>query len=295
VADSFLGRWFGGLRSAAPAVEELRAELDRLTAARPALLPLARWLRDMLPDLTPLSDPLPVPSFDPERARAKLHGGVPLLRGERLAVEALAFRRRWRRACAALETQQADGAAGALADAVRRGRLDAGEMVDAVVQGRPGTVRERAEALRLDPGLTASVLRFSLFPVFTALETALRPLRDSVPWRQGYCPTCGAWPLLAEFRGLEQTRFLRCGLCAADWEVPRLWCPWCGTRDHERLSYLYSEGEEARCRAAVCEGCRGYVKTVSTLSALSPLHLLVADAVTLHLDLAAAERGFTIP
>ena len=31
----------------------------------------------------------------------------------------------------------------------------------------------------------------------------------------------------------------------------------------------------------------------ATLSALPPLHLLVADAATLHLDLAAAERGYT--
>jgi hypothetical protein len=31
---------------------------------------------------------------------------------------------------------------------------------------------------------------------------------------------------------------------------------------------------------------------VTTLSALPPLHLLLADALTLHLDLAAAERGY---
>ena len=46
-------------------------------------------------------------------------------------------------------------------------------------------------------------------------------------------------------------------------------------------------------RAATCDECRGYVKMVTTLSALPPLALLVADAATLHLDLAAAERGFT--
>jgi hypothetical protein len=33
--------------------------------------------------------------------------------------------------------------------------------------------------------------------------------------------------------------------------------------------------------------------TIAPLSALAPLHLLAADPVTLHLDLAAAQRGYT--
>ena len=114
-----------------------------------------------------------------------------------------------------------------------------------------------------------------------------------MPWDHGYCHVCGSVPLLGELRGLDQSRFLRCGLCAAGWEVPRLWCPFCHNRDHERLSFLHGEGEEAKYRVSLCDGCRGYVKMVSTLSALPPLHLLVADVATLHLDLAAAERGYT--
>src|SRR5262249_48658671 len=103
-----------------------------------------------------------------------------------------------------------------------------------------------------------------------------------------------SWPLLAELRGLEQLRFLRCGLCGTEWEYPRLQCPFCGTRDHQVLGYFHMEGEEAKYRAATCDACRGYVKTVSTLAALSGARLLVADLATLHLDLAAADRGYTI-
>ena len=77
------------------------------------------------------------------------------------------------------------------------------------------------------------------------------------------------------------------------WEVPRLWCPFCGNHDHEGLRFLHAEGEETKYRALVCEVCRGYIKMLTTLSALPPLPLLVADAATLHLDLAAAERGYT--
>ncbi len=274
-------------------VDEARAELDRLAIDRPALAPPLRWLRELLPDLVPDPSPPSAPSLTADQARAKLAGGIPLLRGEQLLVDPRAFRRRWQRICNVLQNQQPDGAGSAITEALRRGRLDAAEMAAAVVAGRPEAVREQAETLGLEPGLTTTVLRFSLFPLFTSLESSLAPLHAGTTWEQGYCPTCGGWPLLGEFRGLDQARFLRCGLCAASWEVPRLWCPFCGNHDHEGLRFLHAEGEETTYRALVCEACRGYVKMLTTLAALPPLPLLVADAATLHLDLAAAERGYT--
>lgn len=292
VADSFLRRWFGGPK-APPSVAEAQAELDRLTANRPALLPLARWLRELLPDLDPAQAAVAAPSLGPEQAQARLAAGIPLLRDESIPLDVKAFGRRWQHACEVLEVQQPDGTAAALAAAVRRGQLDSAAMTAAVVAGRPEDVRQRAEGLGLDPTLATTLLRFTLFPLFASLETLLAPLRETRDWPHGYCPTCGSWPLLGEFRGLDQSRYLRCGLCAAGWEVPRLWCPYCGCRAHEQLQFLHAEGEESKIRAAVCDACRGYVKTLSTLSAIPPLHLLVADAVTLHLDLAAAERGYT--
>jgi FdhE protein len=106
---------------------------------------------------------------------------------------------------------------------------------------------------------------------------------------------CGSFPKLGEFRGLEQTRLLRCGLCAAEWAFARLRCPGCDNRDHRQLGYLSVEGEEGKWRAATCEACRQYVKMVSTLSPLPPLQLLVTDVATVHLDLLAADQGFAPP
>jgi FdhE protein len=181
----------------------------------------------------------------------------------------------------------------ALAEAMKEGRLDPTTLVEAVVAGKPDEVRRQAEMLRLDGELAATLLRFALFPHLTALAAQLTPLREGSAWEHGYCPTCGSWPLLGEFRGLDQSRFLRCGLCADGWEVPHLLCPYCGCRDHARLGFLHVEGEDLKWRAATCDECHGYVKMVSTLSALPPLAVLVADVATLHLDLAAAERGYT--
>ena len=60
-----------------------------------------------------------------------------------------------------------------------------------------------------DAGLAATVLRFTLFPALVSLNQSVAPLRAGAAWGRGYCPTCGAWPLLGEFRGLEQDRWLR--------------------------------------------------------------------------------------
>jgi FdhE protein len=286
VADNYLGRWLGRVRSAPPSADEARAELDRLAAERPAVRAPALWLRDLLPELA-ADERVIAPALIPKQVRDKLLGGVPLLRGETLKLDGKALRRRWQRACAALAAHQGD--ASAPAEAVRRGRLDLAELA-----GDTGSVAERAAALGLDAGLTSTLLRFTLFPTLVAIGSALASLRAGVAWERGECPTCGNGPLLGEFRGLDQARHLRCGWCAADWPVPRLFCPFCGCRDHERLGFLHREGEETRFRVATCDACRGCVKMVTTLSALAPLALLVADVATLHLDLAAAERGYGV-
>jgi formate dehydrogenase maturation protein FdhE len=74
-----------------------------------------------------------------------------------------------------------------------------------------------------------------------------------------------------------------------------LLCPFCGTRDHRLLGYLHVEGEEAQYRAATCDTCRGYVKMLSTLTALTGPQLLVAELAMLHLDLAALQRNYLPP
>jgi FdhE protein len=270
-------------------VESARAELVRLAQERPALAGPAAVLGEVLPALFAE----PVREAPPGNgAAAKLAGGVPLLRGEQAVVEDAAFRRRWLAVCAALQNHRDSQAARALAAALREGRLTPAELVGHVLAGRPEQVHARAAELGLDAGLAATVLRLTLYPVLAQWRSALRPHRAGADWGRGYCPTCGGWPLLGEFRGLEQQRLLRCGLCADEWEFGRPRCPFCDNGDPQSLGYLHAEGEEGKCRADTCDVCRGYVKTVSTLRALDTAGLLVTDLATVHLDLAAAERGY---
>jgi FdhE protein len=293
VAGGFLAKLLGRPEPG-PETAEALAEVGRLTKERPSLAGPAALLAELIPLLAepaPTTPPLP----PPERAADKLAGGAPLLRGESVAFDGRGLSRRWAAVCAAVGRHQQGDAAAALAGAAKRGGLSVEEWAGAVVAGRAGEVHARAAALGLDAGLAATVLRFTLFPSFVSLATALEPARAGAAWGRGYCPACGSWPLLGEFRGLEQDRWLRCGLCAAGWEFPRLACPFCDNRDHHRLGHLHVEGEEGRRRAATCDECRGYVKAVATLGPLSPLGLLVADLATVHLDLAAAERGYAVP
>jgi FdhE protein len=291
VAGEFLRRWFGWSAGAAPEVREALDELSRLGDARPELVELVLLFTEVLPRLyeEPIRE-VP-PALSREQAKAKLAGGVPLLHGEALALDQGAFRRRWRHTCRAVHSF--DGAE--LAAGLRDGRLMADDLVHAILNGRCAEALARAGEQGLNVALLGIVLRLTLYPVFSHVRAMLDPLRAGISWERGYCPVCGAWPLLGEYRGLEQVRFLRCELCAAAWEFPRLACPLCGTRDHRQLGYLHVEGEESTCRAATCDRCRGYVKMVSTLTEPSALRLLVADAATNHLDLAAGARGFARP
>jgi FdhE protein len=295
VAGGIFRKWLGQPGPLPPEVGEAVAELDRLAAERPALAGPAAVLRAVLPALYSEAVRETPPDLTPDQATAKFAGGIPLLRGETLNLDDSSFRRRWRAVCEAVRQHQGGEAPGKLAEALRRGGLDARELIQEVLAGRSEAVHARADVLGLDAGLTATVLRLTAFPVLSQVSAAWEHFRAAGRWGQGYCPTCGSWPLLGEFRGLEQLRFLRCGWCAAEWEFPRLLCPFCGTRDHQQLGYLTVEGEEAKARVAVCDACRGYVKMVTTLSALPGPRMLVADLATVHLDLTAAERGYLVP
>jgi FdhE protein len=114
-------------------------------------------------------------------------------------------------------------------------------------------------------------------------------------WPHGYCPVCGAWAALAELRGLERARMLRCLRCGADWQAQWLACVFCGESDHRKLGSLSPEqGAETR-RVDKCESCKAYLKTATTLSATPTWAVLLDDAETVDLDLAALDHGYHRP
>jgi FdhE protein len=269
--------------------------LGRLAETSPELGGAVQLQRAIL--LASYRDPRNAAALElaPDRAAAKLRAGIPLLRDEAAPLDPADLQAAALRLCRAIREQgEAREAADAIAAAIRARALDVPALAEMILGGQAGAMREQAETLRLDAGLLGTLLRFSLLPALEGLAAQLAPLRESAAWGRGFCPTCGSWPLLGEYRGLEQTRVLRCGLCTTGWAIDRLLCPFCGSRDHEDLGYLYAEGEQQK-RAATCESCRGYVKMLATLAAIPPAELPVEDLATIHLDMIALERGYSPP
>jgi FdhE protein len=123
----------------------------------------------------------------------------------------------------------------------------------------------------------------------TTLE-AYKAWRQGAEWLRGYCPTCGARPLLSALTKADEgrRRSLHCGLCATQWNVKRLGCPHCGTEDEDKLAILEIDAVPD-LRLDVCDNCRGYLKTWAGQGEIAPYF---SDWATLHLDAMAAERGY---
>jgi FdhE protein len=139
-----------------------------------------------------------------------------------------------------------------------------------------------------------TVASVAVMPVLQAYRRRWASLIPSA-WTRPFCPMCGAWPGLAEARGLERTRRFRCLRCASDWQADWLQCPYCGNRDHRELGALASEATAETRRAETCSRCHGYVKTIATLQASAPADLVALDIETIELDIAAMERGYHRP
>ena len=129
------------------------------------------------------------------------------------------------------------------------------------------------------------------------LQACGRRLASELPatWWEGYCPLCGAWPVVAEYTGLERKRQLRCGRCGTGWAIPLLRCVFCDETQHDNLGYLTPEaGDQAR-KIEVCHTCKGYLKGFTTVRPLAPWAILLDDLTTVPLDVAALERGYHRP
>lgn len=214
---------------------------------------------------------------------------APLLAGAVCVVD-VAGARRWIRRLLARAAAQ-PGPAATLA---RAGAVDPLAFLAAAVEDDA----VRLQTLAAEAGVAAAPLRaVAPLAAMPLLQACGRALERHVPaaWRRGYCPICGAWPTLAEARGLERTRRFRCARCGADWKAEWLRCPFCDTTDHTRLGALVPEDAREVQRVETCGVCRGYVKVLTTLSARAPLDVALDDLDTIALDVAALEHGYARP
>ena len=181
-----------------------------------------------------------------------------------------------------------------LARRVTAGRLDALLLFESAMSQDVDRFHEVALADKDYHGLLRGLASLIAMPM---LQSCRRVWAERVPtdWAYGFCPICGGWPALAEKRGLDGARHLRCGCCGGDWRTEWLRCPFCGEANHEKLGSLVSPDKLEQKTIEVCDRCSGYVKIMTILSAIRPEYVVLQDLATLVLDIAALERGYRRP
>jgi FdhE protein len=209
---------------------------------------------------------------------------APLLHGMTLAIDADRVEALVRR----LASKASPG------ESYRPSSVDATRLVLAALRQDLEAIEALASGAGIDRGVLTSIAHLAAFPL---LQSCGRELENRIPrsWKHGYCPICAAWPILAERRGLDRTRRLRCGRCGGEWQVQWLCCIYCGEREHEHLASLVPDEQGERLNVETCSSCRGYLKSVATLQRIPPFELLLQDLETVELDLVALDRGYGRP
>ena len=137
------------------------------------------------------------------------------------------------------------------------------------------------------------IVHMIIQPSIHANVETLKDYIDFNKWQMGYCPICGSLPYMSELKE-NGRRYLICSFCNFQWPGERLKCPFCENSDHNKLHYLYAEGQEAY-RIDLCDKCNQYIKTVDSRKLDYEMCPELEDITTLHLDILASDRGYKKP
>jgi FdhE protein len=281
--------------------------LSELVASRPELKAVAGFYQLILPLLNTADLGTQKPDLAPTELQQKIRAGTPLLHHLDLAFDADAARglmirlteayAQWAHAQAGAAEGTLSGSlppesARAIQTALETNALDLRQLFARVLAGDVETVNQRAQALKLDPGLVWTLAQNTFKPALRAWQKHLAARVEADEWRRPICFVCGAPPTFGELQGSEQVRHLRCGQCGADWVFPRLRCVYCGYDRHDKLNNLYPGDQPKRWHAQTCDHCQGYFKNLITFDPTPAEMIAVADLATLYLDYLAQAQGY---
>lgn len=228
-------------------------------------------------------------ALSPDQVRIKLKEGFPLIQVSEMQFDAGTTVELLKDLCR-IAVERRSGLAGP-ANILLMHSAELSPLFPSFLREDASRVAQAAEAMGIDPKAFSFFLYHSLRPSLCCCEQELSGyLADAPAWEKGYCPICGSPPALAWLEG-EGQRSLICSFCWHQWPVPRSLCPFCGTRDPQALSYIYSE-EEKDYRVDVCNACRKYIKTVDTRDLARRCYPPLEQIASLHLDIKAAEAGY---
>lgn len=260
-----------------------RSRLDTFTQQHPEWRP---WLVLLEETLHVLAEPVWTDATP--RLRSDRPGTAPLLHGAELLVDGRRARS-WVHRLVKTATKGEGPMAAADLD-----RLDALALLEAAVCQDHPRIQTLADRIGIGAQVLETVAQLAVLPLLQACGRHLANQASS-SWSFGYCPVCGAWPTLAELRGLERIRRFRCARCGGNWGTTWLRCPYCDEADHRKLGFLLPEGSEETRKVETCATCRGYIKTLTTLQGSPPSAVILEDLSTVDLDVVALERAYKRP
>lgn len=230
-------------------------------------------------------------TFVPVRTEAQ-QSKVPLLAGVTLALDKLSVRRLLEKL---IRIAHRNGTPEmATLEPVLHADLDFLSLFKASLCQDSDRLREIAADLGADSEAFQAVA--ALLPVpFLQACNHVWTVSITKSWVEGYCPVCGAWPAFTEVRGIERSRYFRCGRCGGEWPAQCLFCPYCSMNDHRELVSLVPEKSGSASVIDACKRCLGYVKTFTKLQGSPAARVMLDDLATVDLDVAALEQGYKRP
>ncbi len=158
------------------------------------------------------------------------------------------------------------------------------------------------ESLSREDRYSNVLMKWILKPSFMRLikeiniDTSLLKIREA-----GRCPVCNAPPGMAiidKINNVEQ-RYLACCFCGYRWPYDLVGCPKCGNAKPEKLSvFVGNAGCEQGTRAASCDECKAYVKTViincrEDKRGFHDIDMDIEDVASIPIDIIASQHGYT--
>jgi FdhE protein len=181
-------------------------------------------------------------------------------------------------------------------------------LLEALVSGNEAFLKKLAADNDLEPAILNFVAGFIVAPVLRAVTAQLQSEEQDGPWdkqgmwQEGFCPVCGALPVIAwlDKRHVDERnvylvggggkKHLHCGLCGANWQFRRNVCPSCGKTGNDVMEFLRESGSAHGERVDWCTSCKGYCPTVDLRERESVPHLDALALGMLHLDMVAARK-----
>lgn len=179
------------------------------------------------------------------------------------------------------------------------------ELLEALLSENSQTLEKLARQAGLPPAILAFAADFILSAVLRALTAPLRkkgqPWDVEGAWSQGYCPVCGAFPIIAWLdRKIfdEKNAFLaggggkkhfHCSMCGSSWKFRRAVCPSCGGEGEGAMQILKESGAYGE-KLEFCKKCQTYCPTIDLREMEKTPNMDIMAIGLMHLDMAAAER-----